>query len=348
MKNINPIGLFDDYFILEKLTKLNDPLVKLNKYIDWSIFENAINHHFNKVNIDKSKGGRPSYPKILLFKCLILQGLYNLSDEQLEYQIIDRSSFRRFLNLKKSDRIPDSRTFWAFREELKEEDIIRFLFESFNTQLDRIGVLAQEGKMIDASFVEVPKQRNTREENKQIKAGQTPEQWKENPNKLAQKDLEARWTKKNNVSFYGYKNHLKADVKSKLIIEYRVTDASVHDSQVIDKLLNEKDKGQQLYGDSAYVGENAEQIYKIKEVVNKIHEKGYTNKPLTEDQKIRNREKSKTRARVEHIFGFVENSMNGSYIKTIGIKRAEVKIGLMNLVYNICRCVQLKREVTMG
>jgi hypothetical protein len=74
-------------------------------------------------------------------------------------------------------------------------------------------------------------------------------------------------------------------------------------------------------------------------VVNRVNEKGYRNKPLTEDQKTSNREKSKVRARVEHIFGFVENSMNGSYIRTIGMARAKAKIGMMNIVYNICRCV---------
>lgn len=348
MKHINPIGLFDDHFVLEKLIKLNDPLVRLNQYIDWSIFENTLTKYFDKNKGDKSKGGRPSYSKILLFKSLVLQSLYNLSDEQLEYQILDRASFKRFLGLKKSDRVPDSRTFWTFREELIEQNIIQSLFESFNNQLDKSGILANEGKMVDASFVDVPKQRNTREENKQVKEGKTPKPWEEKPNKLAQKDLDARWTKKNNVSFYGYKNHIKADVKTKLIVKYAVTDASVHDSQTINELLDKSDKGQELYADSAYVGENAEKIYNDKEVINRVHEKGYKNKPLTEDQKLSNREKSKTRARVEHIFGFVENSMNGSFIRTIGLQRAKAKIGLMNIVYNICRCVQLKTKITMG
>lgn len=161
-------------------------------------------------------------------------------------------------------------------------------------------------------------------------------------NKVAQKDVDARWTKKNNVSFYGYKNHIKADVKTKLIEHYVVTDASVHDSQTIEELLTQKDKGQELYADSAYTGEKQEEIYKKMEVIERIIEKGYRNKPLTEEQNKNNREKSKTRARVEHVFGFVENSMNGSYIRTIGIARAKAKIGLMNLTYNICRCVQLK------
>ncbi len=348
MKNINPIGLFDDHFVIEKLSKLGNPLQKLDNYIDWKVFEPTVNQPFEKEGKDRKKGGRPCYNKLMLFKALIIQSLYNLSDEQLEYQILDRSSFKQFLGLKKSDRVPDSRTFWHFREQLIAFGSIEPLFKGFNSQLDKSGVFANEGKMVDASFVEVPKQRNTREENKGIKEGKVPGSWHENSHKLAQKDTDARWAKKNNVSFYGYKNHIKADTKTKLIKEYAVTDASVHDSQVIGELLDKTDKGEAFYADSAYTGQAAEEIYQEKGVVNFVNEKGYKNKPLTEEQKAANREKSKVRARVEHIFGFVENSMNGSYIRTIGMARAKAKIGMMNMVYNICRCVQLKKAVSMG
>src|SRR5450759_5133992 len=119
-------------------------------------------------------------------------------------------------------------------------------------------------------------------------------------------------------------------------------------SQAMEQLLTEKDEGQPLYADSAYTGEDQETVYKKKKVINKIIEKGYRNKPLTEEQKANNKEKSRTRARVEHVFGFVENSMHGSIIRTIGIARAKAKIGMMNLTYNICRCTQLKIVVSMG
>ena len=349
MKNINPRGLFDDHFLMEKLTKLGDPLQKLNDYIDWAIFKTPIDGAFSGEPKDKSKGGRPSFDKLIMFKALLIQSLYNLSDDQLEYQIIDRASFKRFLGLKKSDKVPDSKTFWLFREQLIEKDVIMGLFNIFNETLDAAGVFANEGKMIDASFVEAPRQRNTREENKHIKeTGTAPSDWKEKPHKLCQKDIDARWTKKNHTTFYGYKNHIKSDTKTKLIEEFEVTDASVHDSQATEKLLTEKDKGQPLYADSAYTGEEQEKVYKKKKVINKVNEKGYRNKPLTEEQKANNKEKSRTRARVEHIFGFVENSMNGSIVRTIGIARAKAKIGMMNLTYNICRCVQLKITVSMG
>lgn len=349
MKNINPLGLFDDEFLFDKLTKLGDPLQKLNEYINWEIFKVPIYHAFEDKQKDNSKGGRPPFCKLMLFKALIIQSLYNLSDDQLEYQIVDRSSFKRFLKLKKSDKVPDSKTFWFFREQLIENNVIMYLFKTFNETLDASGVFANEGKMVDASFVEAPRQRNTREENKHIKeTGTAPQAWKDKPHKLAQKDVNAPWTKKNNTTFYGYKNHVKADTKTKLIEEFEVTDASVHDSQTIEKLLTKKDEGQPLYADSAYTGEDQEKVYQKKKVINKVNEKGYRNKPLTDEQKANNKEKSRTRVRVEHIFGFVENSMNGSFVCTIGIIRAKAKIGMMNLTYNICRCVQLKIAVAMG
>ena len=348
MKNINPVGLFDDHFLMEKLTKLGDPLQKLSNYINWDIFKAPLDKAFSDEAKDLSKGGRPPFDKLVLFKALLVQSLYNLSDDQLEYQITDRASFKRFLGLKKSDKVPDSKTFWFFREQLIEKDVITGLFRTFNETLDAAGVFANEGKMVDASFVEAPRQRNTREENKHIKeTGTAPEAWKENPHKLCQKDTDARWAKKNEVVFYGYKNHIKSDTKTKLIEKFEVTDASVHDSQPVEELLEEKDAGQPFYADSAYTGEEQDKIYEKKKVVNMVNEKGYRNKPLTEEQKENNKEKSKTRARVEHIFGFVENSMNGSFVRTIGIARAKAKIGMMNLVYNICRCTQLKITVCM-
>lgn len=349
MKNINPLGLFDDHFLMGKLTKLGDPLEKLNKHIDWKIFEPLLEKSFSIENKDLSKGGRPPFSKLILFKALIIQSMYNLSDDQLEYQIVDRASFKRFLGLKKSDKVPDSKTFWLFREDLIRKDVIMGLFKIFNETLDVAGIFAKEGKIVDASFVEVPRQRNTRGENKHIKeTGTAPKEWEEKRNKLSQKDIDARWTKKNNANFYGYKNHVKVDKKTKLIEEYIVTNASVHDSQAIGELLTEKDKGQELYADSAYTGAEQEKIYGNKNVISQVNEKGYRNKPLTDEQKANNKEKSKIRARVEHVFGFVENSMHGSFIRTIGLLRAEAKIGLMNITYNIFRCGQLNIVVKMG
>lgn len=332
-------GFFDEEFRLEKISRTNDPLLKLNARIPWEIFRTMLEDNLTKES--RGQGGCRPYDYVMMFKIMILQRYYNISDDKMEFAMLDRLSFMRFLGLSMSDRVPDAKTIWNFREHLRRKGVIEKLFSLFTEELQKQGLIANEGKIVDASFIEVPIQRNTRQENKEIKEGTVPAQWNENPNKVAQKDTDARWTKKNGRNYYGYKNHIKADAKSKLIDTYTVTDASVHDSQETEAVLSEADKGQPLYADSAYSGEPISLAVEQKQMVNQIHEKGYRNTPLTEEQTESNRIKSKVRARVEHIFGFVENSMNGSFIRTIGIKRAIAVVGLMNLTYNMFRAIQL-------
>ena len=333
-------GLFDESQREEKLEKQGDPLLKLKRAIDWEYFRPILEEAVTEEA--KGPGGRPSYDVVLKFKMLILQRMYNISDEQLEYQTNDRLSFMRFLDLTIADDIPDCNTIRYFREKLMNKGGIEKLFESFDKKLREHGYIAQQGSIIDASFVEVPKQRNKKDDNDQIKKGRIPEEWEEpeNIDKLSHKDVDARWTKKNNQSYYGYKDHVKVDSGSKLITRYEVTDASVHDSQVLRDLIDETDRGKMVHADSAYTGQY--DIIKEFEIIEEICEKGCRYKKLTEEQLAGNKRKSKIRARVEHVFGFIENSMNGSYIKTIGIKRARCNIGLMNLAYNMRRFVYLQ------
>jgi len=338
-KKSKAIGFFDEDFRLDKLTKMGDPLARLADGVNFEIFRNYLN---TNLQVEPAgKGGRRPYDYVLMFKVLILQRYYNISDEQAEYQICDRLSFMRFLGLKLAGCVPDSKTIWLFRERLTELGLVADLFILFLKELERLGMVVHEGKIVDASFVEVPKQRNSRGENAAIKEGKVPEEWEDNPNKLAQKDMDARWTQKNDISYFGYKNHTKCDQKSKLITGYLVTDASVHDSQATLDLLDSKDEGQLLYADSAYAGKELYEGLLGGKVIPAIIERGCRNKPLTDEQKTCNKEKSKTRVRIEHIFGFIENTMNGSTIRTIGIERALTTIGLMNLTYNMFRKIQL-------
>jgi IS5 family transposase len=332
-------GFWDQDIRMSKLSKLGDPLEKLYEGIDFEMFRSLLE---DKLTIEpKGIGGRPPYDYVLMFKVMILQRYYNLSDEQTEYQINDRMSFMRFLDLTIADDIPDSRTIWNFRERLTDLGLVDALFSLFIKELEKLNLIVNEGKIIDASFVEVPRQRNSKSENEIIKSGEIPQSFIENPHKLSQKDTDARWTKKNNINYFGYKNHIKEDAKSKIITKYKVTDASVHDSQATDELLDEKDKGEDFYADSAYSGAPQEAIVARKEMINQVCEKGARNKPLTDEQIASNREKSRVRSRVEHIFGFMEMSMNEMYIQCIGIKRATAIIGLMNLTYNMYRKLQL-------
>ncbi len=328
-------GLFDEDDRLKELSRLGDPLEKLNNVINWEVFRPIITKVLQKEA--KGPGGRPPYDYILMFKILILQRLYNMSDAQAEYQIKDRLSFMRFLGLMLSEDVPDATTIWVYREQLVNGNIMEALFKRFFKELEKRNLISREGSIVDATFVEVPRQRNSKEENALLKSGTVPEAWERagQEHKRAQKDVDARWTKKNDETHYGYKDHVKVDKDSKIIVAYTVTDASVHDSQELQQLIDKK-KDTCLYADSAYSGEAIEQCLG-KGIKNNIIEKGYRNKPLTVAQKARNREKSKIRCRIEHVFGYMTNSFKGIEIRSIGMQRAAFNIGILNLTYNLCR-----------
>jgi len=328
-------GFFDLGERYIALSKQGDPLELLNNSIPWSSFRPVLKRTQNKER--KTSAGRKPYDAILMFKILVLQSLYNLSDEQTEYQIRDRLSFMRFLGLGLEDGVPDATTIWLFREMLIKHCLIEPLFEQFSRYLDGHGYQARKGQIIDATIVPVPKQRNTREENAAIKAGQVPAEWDKQPNKLRQKDIDARWTKKHGQNHYGYKNHINIDNKHKLIRNFDVTAATVHDNQVLDELVDPTNTSAAIWADSAYRSEATEQTLEDNGYRSQIHHKGKRNKPLSEHKQAVNRRRSKVRVRVEHVFGFQHNSMGGKFIRTIGILRARARIGLMNLGYNLKR-----------
>ena len=332
-------SLFEYEDKMNKISEIGDPLEKMNSFIPWNdIFSGAIK--LLKKTESKGTGGRPSYDYIMMLKVLVLQRSYNLSDEQTEYQINDRLSFQRFLGLNIGSQIPDYSTIWKFRERLIKSNAVNDIFKKLLKYIEKQGYKMNSGSIIDASFVEVPRQRNTREENKIIKEGEIPEKWSEK--KLSHKDIHARWTTKNKEKHYGYKNHIKVDIKTKFITKQIATSAEVHDSKVVSLLLEKQDRQKKLYADSAYRSADIEKLLERRKIISNIHEKGYRNTPLTNKQIARNKKKSKIRARVEHVFGFIENSMGGSFLRSIGFKRASGNICMMNVVYNMNRLVQLQ------
>jgi IS5 family transposase len=325
---------------LAALSKQGDPLEAIARLVPWEEFRAEIEAVVLTADSDKKNtAGRKPIDALVMFRMLVVQSLYNLSDEQAEYQARDRLSFTRFLE----DRIPDGTTLWLFREKLAKAGSIQKLFEQFGRHLEARGYIARGGQMVDATIVPVPKQRNSREDNDTVKAGKTPEEWEKKPAKNRQKDKDARWTKKHNKSFFGYKNHVNADAKHKVIRRYDVSDASVHDSQMLEGLLNKTNTSQDVYADSAYRSAESEAKLKARGFRSRIHRRGSRNHPLSESQQEANRRKSKVRARVEHIFGAQENTPGGRIVRTIGIVRAWAKIGLQNLAYNIRRLVVLER-----
>ena len=232
------LGFFDADRRLAALSDKGDPLEAIDRLVPWESFRTDIEAVvLTPEEARKSSAGRKPLDALLMFRMLVLQSLYNLSDEQVEYQVRDRLSFTRFLKLGIENHIPDGTTLWLFREKLAEAGLIEKLFDRFDQHLGARGYIARGGQIVDATIVAVPRQRNTREENEAIKRGRPPKDWEAKPAKNRQKDKDARWTKKHGKSFYGYKNHVNADAKHKLIRRYDVSDAAVHDSQKLEALL---------------------------------------------------------------------------------------------------------------
>jgi len=333
------LGFFDLTQRYDALSQKGDPLEQLAQHIPWARFRPTLEKVLCRSK--RSKGGRPPFDAILMFKVLVLQALYTLSDDQTEYQIRDRLSFLRFLGLDLHQRIPDAKTIWLFRETLVQAGVVETLFTQFDAYLAGHGWQAREGQLIDASLIPVPKQRNAREENATLKIGDCPADWAAQPAKRRQKDTEARWTVKHGVNHYGYKNHVNVDKKHKLIRRYTVTDAAVHDSHVLEEVLLPKAAGCDMWADAAYRSHEIETQLKKRKLRSRIQHKGYRNTPLTAREKQRNRRRARIRARVEHVFGHHVTAMGGKLIRTIGRVRARAKIGLKNLTYNFQRFLVL-------
>ena len=338
------MGFFNVENRYAALDAKNDPLAKINAIVPWEAFRSRLEQVWRKpADKRKSNAGCKPWDAIVMFKAIVLCALYNLSDDQVEYQMRDRLSFVRFLALTLEDKVPDAKTVWLYREQLSQAGVIEALFDDFDGYLKSQGYQAMGGQIIDASIVAAPIQRNSREENEQIKRGESPEAWAHKPSKGRQKDTQARWTKKHGKRHYGYKNHINIDRQHKLVRRYRVTDASVHDSQVIEELLTSDNTASGVWADSAYRSKAIEAQVKARGLRSRIHRKGYRNRPLRDWEKAGNQSRSRFRARVEHVFGAQQNDMGGTLVRSIGLVRARARIGLKNLAYNMRRLVQLQR-----
>jgi transposase, IS5 family len=351
-------GFFDLDERLKDLSAKGDTLERLNGLVNFEMFRPDLARAVPRS--DGSKGGRPAFDHVFMFKVLILQACHSLSDERTEFLIKDRLSFMRFLGLNLAEPVPDANTIWTFREALTRAEIdskpaIGVLFARFDATLRQAGFLAMGGQIIDASIVAAPKQRNTEEEKRDIKAGRIPEDWKDRPAKLAQKDRDARWTVKGSkakpaedgsarldiaVPVFGYKDHLGIDRRHGLIRTWRVTDAAHYDGALLPALLDRTNTASEVWADTSYRSRANERHLADSGLRSQIHRKKPKGKPMPANTARANGRKSKVRATVEHVFAHQKGSM-GLVIRTIGLGRARVKIGLANLVFNMKRALWL-------
>ena len=354
-------GFFDVEERLKELSAKGDDLERLNTVVNFEPFRSELERAVPRSG--GSKGGRPAFDHVLMFKVLILQASHSLSDERTEYLIKDRLSFMRFLGLGLADTVPDANTIWTFREALtrakiQEKPAIEILFKRFDAALAAAGFLAMGGQIIDASIVAAPKQRNTEGEKRDIKEGRIPPEWANKPAKLRQKDRDARWTVKYTkakpsedgaprvdlaIPAFGYKNHIGIDRRHGLIRRWTVTDAARHDGALLPELIDRDNTASEVWADTAYRSKANEKYLADRLLRSQIHRKKPKGKPMPRRTARANNRKSTVRAAVEHVFARQKGPM-GLFIRTIGIARAITKIGLANLVYNMKRVLWLTAQ----
>ena len=350
-------GFFDIDLRLADLSAKGDDLERVKALVDFEMFRPSLEAAVARA--DRSKGGRPPFDHVLMFKVLILQAMHCLSDERCEYLIKDRLSFMRFLGLGLADAVPDANTIWTFREALKKADAADALFQRFDEALRSSGFLAMSGQIVDATIVAAPKQRNTIEEKRAIRESRIPDGWKDQPAKLAQKDRDARWTVKYTkarpredgslppvdiaIPSFGYKNHIAIDRAFGLIRKWTATPAAAHDGARLEDVLDRSNTASDVWADTAYRSAKNEEMLSRGGFVSRIHRKKPKGRPMPEPMRIANARKSKVRSAIEHVFAHQKGLM-GLFVRTIGIARARVKIGLANLAYNMRRFVWLRTK----
>jgi transposase, IS5 family len=354
-------GFFDIDERLTRLSDLGDQLEGFRAAVDFELFRSDLDQAL--AYSDGVQGGRPPFDPVMMFKILVIQATNNLSDERAEYLINDRLSFMRFLGLGLSDRVPDARTIWLFREKLTKAGAIGSLFERFDATLRQSGYIAMSGQIIDASLIAAPRQHNTDEEKKAIKEGRVPDQWQDKPGKLRQKDRDARWTVKFTkakpradgsmppvdlaIPVFGYQNHVSIDRGFGFIRKWTATDAAAYEGRRLrEGLLDKTNTARGVWADTAYRSATNEAFMAKNGFVSRVHRKKPKGRAMPAAIRRANNAKSKIRSRVEHVFAELKDRMD-LFIRTIGIARATTKIGLANLVFNIKRLLFLRR-VALG
>ncbi|MCB2061258.1 MAG: transposase, partial [Novosphingobium sp.] len=330
---------------LEQLSKNGDPLEVLEATVDFEYFRGWLVGGLGYG--DGSRGGRPPFDPVSMFKALILQAQHNLSDAKMEFMIRDRLSWMRFLDFDLGGPTPDENTIRLFRNKLTETGTLKRVMKAFDWQLQKRGYIPMSGQIVDASLVPAPKQRNSEGEKEAIKAGKSASEiWPDEPNKAAQKDTDARWTLKIGgkiryrpdgtplpqiaLPVFGYKSHISIDKRFGFIRESAVTSASQADGRMLRRLVTTDNTASQVWADSAYRSRRNEKWLSSKMLVSRIHRRKPAGKPMPSATARANAAKSAIRAAVEHVFAHQKNRY-GLFIRTIGLARAEAKLILANI-----------------
>jgi len=351
-------GFFDQDERLRALSAAGDPLERLAAVVDFEVFRSDLMAALSRS--DRAQGGRPPYDPVLMFKVLVLQTLYTLSDDQTEYQLKDRLSFMRFVGLALHDPVPDAKTIWLYREQLARAGAAERLFARFDRLLREKGWLAMGGQIVDATVIEARRPRLTRAEKDTIKSGGVPSEWK--PARRAQIDRDGRWTIKRGkkrdaapgasqnkrqieiaMPAFGYKNHIGIDRAFGFLRRYRITHAAAYDGAQLGAVLDRDNTANDVWADTAYRSAANLALLERRGLRPQFQRKKPRGKPMPAHITRGNATRARVRSRVEHVFA-AQKCRLGLVVRTVGMTRARVKIGLANLAYNFSRLAWLQAQ----
>ncbi|NYG31652.1 IS5 family transposase [Sphaerotilus montanus] len=334
----------DDLFVVQqrkaKLEGYVQTLAAMDELIDFAAMAAAVDKACPRA--DRSKGGRPPYPTEALVRMVFLQGLYNLSDEQCEHQVLDRMSFQRFCRLDGALNIPDARTLWNFRQRLAEGGLGgRAIFEALSQQLQRHGFIPRGGQIVDASIVQAPITQANARERDALNKGEAPEGWSKK--RLAHTDRDARWTQKHGKSYYGYKLHGNVDARYKLIRQMKITAANADDGQQLPDVLQVANTRKRLLADRGYDSAANRQTLQQHGLADGIARRAKPGQTAKVRLKQRNKTINRTRARVEHVFAAL-SQQGGKCVRAMTLARNALAITLQCAAYNARRLVWLVKS----
>lgn len=291
---------------------------------------------------DRSKGGRPPYPTEVMVRLVFIQSLYNLSDEDCEYQVLDRMSFQHFCRLAGELHIPDARTLWRFKQHLTQRGLGgQAIFDAVSQQLQAQGYIPRGGQIVDASIVQAPVTHTKSEERDALNEGQAPEGW--TTKRLSHTDRDARWTKKHGKSYYGYKVHANSDARYKLIRKIKVTPANVDDGQTLKDVLDVHNTGKRVLGDRGYDSQSNRDLLQDKQLRDGIGRRAKAAQRRRQRLDARNKAINRIRARGEHVFAGL-HQLGGKVVRGMTLVSNELAITLKCVAYNVKRLVWLAKN----
>lgn len=294
-----------------KRTRSEAFLERVNGIVDFS-FTDA--WHEELYTSDR---GRKPFEARVMFKVLLLQQWFGLSDPEAEEQIHDRRSFQHFLGITADTDIPDETTICRFRTRLVERKLDGAFFAEVHRQLTAHDLRVRRGKIVDATICEVPRGRRRGDG-------------------TSTRDEDAAFTRKGNRTYHGYKAHVATDTRGRFIETCVTSPANHHDSQHFDALVDGTEPA--VFGDSAYVNTERKEAYRQQGKVYGIVERGVRGHPLSGTQRRRNRRKSTVRARGEHPFAELKRRMKFR-LRYRGFRKVEWQVTMACAAYNLKRFV---------